>query len=353
MNRVVPFMAGRSSIDLGRTVARLQEDLSSDGVPVTARVLSVWTRPFSEGARIELRSAAGTRRVIAKIPRSKPGKADRRLHQLEKEWTSARYLASTFEGEDGLGVAEVVAFYRDVPALVWAEVDGTPLASLVARQARGIPGAERLARLEAACWNAGRWLRVLQAATPAEGQQLSLHEMTEYVDVRLQRIGELGPRGLGAQWRSVVHRVFTDVKATPEDLRLAAVHGDYTLSNIMYTGDRIVAIDLGSVGTGSVYYDVTRLYHQLGLLLHKPWFLPATIARLRRALLAGYDPCLGADRPVFQLHLIQHLLCHWLGLLKDAAAPYHVRRYHQWTGLRHRRELEGLVARFHEGHSHA
>ena len=348
-------MAPSLSIDLRGTVARLQDDLSRDGVPVTARVLSAWTRPFSEVARIELQSAGGTRRVIAKVPRCRPGRTDRRLQQLEKEHKSAGYLASTFEGEDNLGVAEVVAFYRDVPALVWVEVEGTTLASMVARLARGIPGAGRLAQLETACRSAGRWLRVLQAATPVDRQQLSLQEMTDYVDLRLRRISELRPKSLAEQWRAEVRRVFTDATLAPEDLRIAAVHGDYTLSNIMCSADRLVTIDLGRFGTGSVYYDVTRLYHQLGLLLHKPWYLPATIARLRRALLDGYDARVSPDQPVFQLHLIQHLLCHWLGVLKDAAVPYHVRRYHQWTGLLHRRELAGLVARFNEGprHSHA
>jgi hypothetical protein len=83
--------------------------------------------------------------------------------------------------------------------------------------------------------------------------------------------------------------------------------------------------------------------------MHKPWYRPSTIARLRRALLDGYDPRVSPDQPVFQLHLIQHLLCHWLGVLKPAAVPYHVRRYRQWTGLLHRRELARLVARLHEG----
>jgi hypothetical protein len=286
--------------------------------------------------------------VIAKVPRCKPGKTDRRLQQLEKEFTSARLLASTFAGEAGLGVAEVVAFYPDVPALVWAEVEGATLGRMAARLARGIPSAERLAQLETVCRDAGRWLRVLQAATPVEGQQLSLNEMIDYVDVRLKRICELGPKGLGARWRATVRRVFTEARPTPLELRLAAVHGDFSLSNIMYGGNRVVAIDLARFGTGSIYYDVSRLYHQLGLLLHKPWFLPATIARLRRALLAGYDPRLQVDQPVFQLFRIQHLLCHWLGLLKTSTTPYHVRRFHQWTGYRHKRELEGLVAELHE-----
>ena len=126
--------------------------------------------------------------------------------------------------------------------------------------------------------------------------------------------------------------------------RLTAVHGDFSLSNIMHDGARVVAIDFSRFGVGSVYYDLTRIYHQLGLLLHKPWFRPATIARLRGALLDGYGPGVSADRPVFRLFLVQHLLCHWLGLLKTSrGAPWHVRGFNRWVGYRHRRELDRLV----------
>lgn len=346
-----PFTAERTSTDISRTVSRLRESgavLSGAGAPVTARVMTVWARPFSDVARVELQWPTGTKRVIAKIPRCKPGKADRRRQQLEHEFTSSRFLASTFAGEMGLGVAEVVAYYPDVPALVWGEVEGVTLGAMAARQARGIPSEARLLQLETACRSAGRWLRVLQATTHIEGRQFALNEMVDYVDVRLNRISELGPSGLAAEWRAAVRGVFTNARLASDDLRLAAIHGDFSLSNIMYGNDRVVAIDLTRFGIGSVYYDVSRLYHQLGLLLHKPWFRPATVARLRHALLAGYDASLQPDQPLFQLHLIQHLLCHWLGGLKDAAAPYHIRRFHQWTGYRHKRELEGLVARFHE-----
>jgi hypothetical protein len=291
--------------------------------------------------------APGTpRRLVVKVPRLVPGKAERRRLQLEREVTAARSLVSTLEGHDDLSVPEPVAFYPDLPAVVWAEVGGETLDAMARRLARGIPSAARLERLEMACRGAGRWLRALQDATPVSDRELSLNEMLDYVDVRLKRIGELGATGLGADWRAGVRRVFHRTKLAPADLRLAAVHGDFSLSNIMYDGSRVVAIDLARFGVGSISYDVTRLYHQLGLLQLTPYVLASTVARLRQAFLSGYDPRLHVGHPLFQLFLIQHLLCHWLGLLKPSAAPYHVRAFHRWVGYRHRRELDHLVARF-------
>jgi Ser/Thr protein kinase RdoA (MazF antagonist) len=203
--------------------------------------------------------------------------------------------------------------------------------------------------LEIACHGAGHWLRALQSSTPPAAGH-SLDEMLEYVDVRLERISQLGPRGLDAGWRSEVRGVFRDVRASEADLRVARIHGDFSLSNIIFDGRRTVAIDLTRFGVGSIYHDVSRLYHQLGLLLHKPYVRPATVARLRRALLSGYGgPADVAGQPLFQLFLIQHLLTHWLGLLKMSAAPYHVRAFHRWVGYRHKRELDGLVARLRQG----
>ncbi len=321
--------------------------------PVVTRVLSVATRPFSYVARVESESPAATRRVIVKIPRLKPGKADGRVPRLKLEMAAAQALAFTLKDEAGLSVPDVVAFYPEIPALVWGEVGGDTLDAMVNRTGRGIPGAARLARLEHAFRGAGRWLRVLQDGTAVEGRELSLDEMIDYVDIRLKRISELGPQGLDAGWRARVRRVFTEARLPPSELRLTAVHGDFSLSNVMHDGNRIVAIDLSHFGVGSVFYDVTRIYHQLGLLLHKPWFLPTTVARLRKALLDGYDPGLRADQPVFRLFLIQHLLCHWLGLLKTSdRASWQVRGFNRWVGYRHRRELERLVAQLDEDSRH-
>jgi hypothetical protein len=52
---------------------------------------------------------------------------------------------------------------------------------------------------------------------------------------------------------------------------------------------------------------------------------------------------------MFRLFLIQHLLCHWLGLLKTSpGASWHVRGFNWWVGYRHRRELAYLVDQLHK-----
>lgn len=332
---------------IDEVVDRLRDDpalRSWAGRAPDLRVDSLAVRRSSHLAWLEVRSSHATRRLVVKLPRIKPGKADRTLAHLESAVVASKALATTFAGDARLGVATVVAYFPAIPAVVWEEVPGETLDAMARRVTPGLPGTARLEALERACFGAGRWLRVLQDATPAEGA-LSIDAMVAYVDVRLERIGELGPGGLGAEWRDEVRRTFQTTGLTPADCRLAAVHGDFTLSNVMCAGERIVAIDLTRFGTGSIYQDVTRLYHQLGLLLHKPYVLPGTVARLRAALIAGYGG-LETDHPLFRLFLIQHLLTHWLGLLKMSAAPYHVRAYHRWVGYRQKRELDDLVARF-------
>jgi hypothetical protein len=331
-----------------RAVERLRGDVLPfmGGAPAVTRLLSVATRPFSYVARVESASPALRRRVVVKIPRLKPGKADGRVPRLKLEMAAAQALAFTLKDEADLSVPDVVAFYPEIPALVWGEVPGETLEAMVARLGRGVPGAAALARLEHAAHGAGRWLRALQNGTEIEGRQFSVGEMIDYVDVRLRRISELGPAGLDGAWRANVRRAFTDVTWTPADLRLTAVHGDFSLSNIMHDGRRVVAIDFSRFGVGSIYYDITRVYHQFGLLLHKPWFRPATVARLRQALIEGYQPGLRADHPPFRLFLIQHLLCHWQGLLKTSSrVPWQVRGFNRWVAYRHRRELDALVGR--------
>jgi hypothetical protein len=338
-------MTEQPRLIVDRVIARLEQDAmlsNADGRAAVIRVLSVTMRPFSIIARVEIESGTARRRVIVKFPRLKPGKPDLRVARLEHERATAQTLAAMFKGHSGLGVADVVAFYPEIPALIWAEVDGMTLEEMTRGLACGLPGREGMARLEGAFHRTGRWLRTLQTVTQLHGGTLSLDEMIDYVDLRLCKIMELAP-GLGEPWRASVHAAFKAARLGSADLRLAAVHGDFSLSNVMYDG-RVVAIDFSRFGTGSVYYDVSRLYHQLGLLLHKPWFLPATVTRLQRALLAGYDPGLHPDQPAFRLFLIQHLLCHWQGLLKRSAAlSWPARHVNRWAAHRHRRELERLI----------
>ena len=344
-------MSEHPTVVVDQALARLQGDplFTFPGRNVVTRVLSVVTRPFSYVARVESESASATRRVIVKIPRLMPGKTDRRIPRLKLEMAAAEALAFTLKDQSHLSVPEVVAFYPEIPALVWGEVGGETLEALATRTARGVPRAAALANLEQAFHAAGRWLRVLQDGTEVEGRTFSLGEMADYVDVRLRRISDLGPYGLNAHWRARVKEVFTEARLPESRLQVTTVHGDFSLSNIMFDGTRLFAIDFSRFGIGSTYYDVSRLYHQLGLLLHKPWFLPSTVARLRRALLQGYDPSLRDDDPMFRLFLIQHLLCHWLGLLKTSPrASWHVRGFNWWVGYRHRRELDYLVDELHK-----
>ncbi len=124
---------------------------------------------------------------------------------------------------------------------------------------------------------------------------------------------------------------------------MAGVHGDFSLSNVVYSGKETVLIDFSNLETGSVYYDLTRFYHQLGLLLHKPSFGTATISRLRKAFVAGYDEKLNEASPLFRLFMVQHLVCHWLGRLKMAEPSFHARAYNYWICYRHRQELDRFL----------
>ena len=195
---LVQSMSEHPAAVIDRAVERLQGDVlpSLGSGPVVTRVLSVATRPFSYVARVESESPAATRRVIVKIPRLKPGKADGRVPRLKLEIAAAQALAFTLKGETALSVPDVVAFYPEIPASCVGRGRrrnaGGHGGSRGARHPQARPA---LARLEHAFRGAGRWLRVLQDGTAVEGREFSLDEMIDYMDIRLKRISELGPRG--------------------------------------------------------------------------------------------------------------------------------------------------------------
>ncbi len=237
---------------IDEVIDRLRDDPAlrswAGGAP-QLRVDSVAVRRSSHLARVEAQSPHARRRLVVKVPTIKPGKTDKTLAHLDSAVTAAKTLTTMFARDSGLGVAAVVAYFPAIPAVVWDEVPGETLDAMARRATPGLPGSARLESFERACFGAGRWLRALQDATPVEGV-LSIEEMVEYVDVRLQRIGQLGPGRLGAEWRDAVRRTFQGTGLTADALRLAAVHGDFTLSNVMCDGERIIAIDLTRFGAG-------------------------------------------------------------------------------------------------------
>src|SRR5205814_5255451 len=92
----------------------------------------------------------------------------------------------------------------------------------------------------------GRWLRVFQEIeTPS--QRLSLDEMREYIDIRLQTLVGSSRAAFSKTDRSAVLRYFDDQIGgiTDDQLEQVLIHADLALSNVLVSGTDVTVIDFG------------------------------------------------------------------------------------------------------------
>jgi hypothetical protein len=143
---------------------------------------------------------------------------------------------------------------------------------------------------------------------------LNLDSTREYIDVRLQKLTRIPRAGFGDADRRAVLSYFESraAEVPASDLVEVPVHGDITPSNIVVTPHCVTVLDLAMTARESKYLDVARLYTQLEFYTAKPQYRPQVVARLQRAALAGFEPALRPDNPLFEISAVQHVVCHFL-----------------------------------------
>lgn len=327
---------------LGRLAEQGRGWLAS-GAPVEVRVRVERTRPFSYLVWADLVGSARTLPVVVKIPRA-PG--DDWTRRLAQEYLMSRALAPRLAERGADIVATALAFFPDIPALVTAAVPGSDLRALIDRYGRWRANPAEIETLEGACHAAGRLLRTFQAVTARPAVRLDFDEVLAYIDVRLRALVELQAPRIDGEWRVGLLRALESWRhrLDPAELRVSGIHGDFCPSNVIYESDRAVLIDCSMFRAGSVFHDVTRFHHQLGLFCHKPTFRADVLERARRAFLRGYGEPGVVGSTLFRVFTVQHVLCHWVGCLRQTPTSLRERLYNRWLCTRHRREVEGLIA---------
>ena len=310
-------------------------------------------RPYSRLYWVEAVVQQAVHTCVIKIPRLAFSSSADQARQMEKargrfenEFHTTRLLSEQFSGVTNFTIVPALAYFKEIPALVMPAVQGGNIRDLITRRGRWFPRRSSVDELEHACASAGHWLRIFQSGTARRNDQLSIDRMIEYVDIRLQKLVAYNMRGVNHVWRQKVLSLFEQGKHTLANSKLAVagVHGDFCLSNVLWSRKQAIAIDFSTIQSGSVYYDLTRFDHQLGLFLHKLSFRPSLIARLRTAFLNGYDQQLDNTNTLFTLFTIQHIVCHWLGRLKGTEGTIRERAYNRWVCHHHRYELDRLLA---------
>jgi Ser/Thr protein kinase RdoA (MazF antagonist) len=190
----------------------------------------------------------------------------------------------------------------------------------------------------------GAWIRTYQRVIDAEGV-LCLDERRDYLEVRVQRLLAAGiftePDGAAVLARFDALASSID----PASLPLVAIHADLNPSNILVTPQGGVTIlDFAMAKTGARVHDLAHLYMHLEFIRWRPRLKSSIVDDVQAALLRGFNPGSSPSDPLFQLMLLQHLVCHVALLAErprrplDPASRWFIRR--RWARCARMQGLE-------------
>jgi hypothetical protein len=284
--------------------------------PASLDVLEYRTHPYSYIARVRIHRDGSATPAFVKLLRLKNDSLSHReamRRRVVNEFEATLRVSRGFERQAGVVALRPLGCLPDQLALVTAEVDGEPLNHLLERDAAWNAGSARLDALRATLSKTGAWLRRFQSLQPTGGT-VTRSRLVEYLDIRLKRlVQQPKARFSEADRARVLHYVEAKGRLVPDaELREVWTHSDFGPSNVLVNGDTVTVIDFAMAHGGTIFNDIARMYTQLEWFSAKPKFRPATIRALQQALLAGFDPHLTEERPLFELMVLQHRINHFL-----------------------------------------
>lgn len=282
-------------------------------------------------------------------PKDIEGGLDAMRQRVERDYETTRRIYTAMLHHSDLGVVPPVACYPDHLAIVTEQVNGPTLLDHLRTEASWSPSTKRLAELRETMERVGRWIRVFQS-TGSAGGRLSIDDLRQYIDIRLERlVRHAGPQFTQNHRERVLRHVDRlGRRVAPEELDKVPVHADMALGNIIVSGHRIVVLDFAMAQRGTHLHDLTRLFLQVELLGIKPQLRMSVVRSLQRAQLAGFDPKLTADHPLFRLLLLLHRVNH-LTTLTVTHAGFPESLYNRVVHRRHRRSIAEELERGDNG----
>jgi hypothetical protein len=113
---------------------------------------------------------------------------------------------------------------------------------------------------------------------------------------------------------------------------------------VLVDKDKVVVLDFAMAKRGSRYHDLSHMFFQIELMQAKPWYRRAETRSWLPVMLEAFEPGLEASRPVFELFLLQHVVCHLTKLASRPAGRQLVRPYRWYLRQRHHSWLEAMAS---------
>ena len=271
-------------------------------------------RPLSTIHRVRIHTPTRSVTAYAKILKpygNTPEELAMADRMLRREFKATKGLFDVLSQDAEIGAVRPIAFLPEQRVVVTEEFPGRPFSDLLDSASRATDDLRAVAR------RVGSWVRIYQSLGVSESS-VSLAERRAYLDVRLKQlegrvISPAERHGVLSTFDELAARLGPEVPAVP-------IHADLGPANIMVDANgRIAVLDFTMVKKGTACHDISHVYfhfEMIGARQRKREMM----RELQRAMLAGYSPSLSERNPLFQLMLIQQVVCH-VALLAARRVP--------------------------------
>ncbi len=309
------------------------------------RRVKIFERPYSLQAIYHLEGAEGTCNVYVKIFKNWRGKPeDQFTREIEMEYQTICFWYEQLKDNEEATTFRPLFFSPEYHCIITEETPGKNLAVWIQEKARYRPSPRVLTMLEDYLYKCGRLLGDFQSKT-RQSTHYAYEALIEDVDIRLKQLVRLPRSGLTEMDRGQIlgfYRKHLSL-AKQKPFREVYLHRDFGLGNILIAGRVVVVHDFNRLEKGHPYFDFTRLYHQLEMLLYKPIYNPRVIRTLQDAYFNGYGFRAGRDDLVFNFFLLRHYFTHLLGLVRGKESSLVSRLYSTWVRFNHKRRIKEII----------
>jgi hypothetical protein len=277
--------------DLEKIKARLGGNLGkyfpdSGAVPGSIELAGVSRRSYSNLYlfRTSRNANGGERGLAVKVFLPASGGQD----AARLQYAALTSVWPAFRTSKTMTIPRPLDYFPELSAIVTERVQGRSLQQMF-RTVPSLLGQETgMARLAE---QAGRWLRKFHDATVLSPGPLDVDNKLESLRANRRLLRGAGfSLELCGKLETVLDSLAKDVRNL--DLAVASVHGDFTVDNVLFDGERIIAIDLGGKDRNAIYHDIATFLNSLGLIGLTWPVRRSVIEHSSQRFLAGY---FGAD----------------------------------------------------------
>jgi hypothetical protein len=273
-------------------------------------VLKIYERPFSHIAHCRLKGEEGEKKVYVKMYKDhRLGKKKDYTQRVLREFDVTSYWYEEFKKQERMGTTRPLLVFPDTGTIITEESPGKSLINVLSH-ARYFPAPGRVKKLKFVMKRTGEWLRQFQSIAGILQTNYKVDDLIADIDLRLRRLVDYKGLRFDNHKRHEIlgylHKYSRHL--TEEERAMTYLHQDFTLSNILVNDRDIVVLDFSKINVGSVYYDASRMFHQLELLRFQPGYPKPMIRELQISFLEGYGKpqAIDPDSKLFRMFLVRH-----------------------------------------------